>query len=81
MPKTRRKPLYATFKKRLEQLRFLLPLTKTGFYVYQKTEKLQYIGHPTTFQWIPGHSGLIENEKADLSAKSKPEKGGKLTEQ
>ena len=48
--------------------------------VYQKTEELQRIGHCITFQWIPGHSGLIGNEKADLSARSRAEKGGKLTE-
>ena len=48
--------------------------------VYQKTEELQLIGYSITFQWIPGHSGLIGNEKADLSAKSRAEKGGKLTE-
>ena len=36
--------------------------------VYQKTEKLQQSGHPITFQWIPTHFSLIENEKANLLA-------------
>ncbi len=49
-------------------------------FVYQKTEELQRTGHPITYQWIPGHSGLIGNEKANLSARTRAEKGGKLTE-
>lgn len=47
--------------------------------MYHKTEELQQSGHPITFQWIPGHSGLIRNEKANLSARNRAEKGGKLT--
>lgn len=48
--------------------------------MYQKTEELQWTGQPVTFQWIPVHSGLIGNEKANLLARNKAEKGGKLTE-
>ena len=49
-------------------------------HVYQKTEKLQRTGHHIIFRWIPGHSGLIGNEKANLSARNRAERGGKLTE-
>ena len=45
-----------------------------------KTEKLQSNGHHTTFFWVPGHSGILGNEKADLAAKNRAEKGGRLTE-
>ena len=48
--------------------------------VYQKTEVLQRAGHHIVIQWVPGHSGLIGNEKANLSARNRAEKGGKLTE-
>ena len=48
--------------------------------VYQKTEILQRTGHPFIFQWVPGHSGLIGNEKPNLSARNRAERGGKLTE-
>ncbi len=49
-------------------------------HVYQKTEKLQRTGHQIKFRWIPGHSGLIGNEKANLSARNRAERGGKLTD-
>ena len=49
-------------------------------HVYQKMEELQRTGHPTIFQWVPGHSGLIGNEKANLCARNRAERGGKLTE-
>lgn len=43
------------------------------------TKKLQWVRYLITFQWIPGHIGISENEKTDLSAKNRAEKGGKLT--
>lgn len=39
-----------------------------------------WTGYPVIFQWSPGHSGLIGNEKANQSARNRAEKGGKLTE-
>ena len=48
--------------------------------MYQETEELQHIGHSITFHLIPGHSGLIGNEKPDLLARKRAEKGGKLAE-
>ena len=49
-------------------------------HVYQKIENLQWTGHHIIFRWISGHSGLIGNEKANLSAPNRAKKGGKLTE-
>ena len=48
--------------------------------IYQKTGELQWDGHSITFQWITSHSGLIGNEKADLAAKNRAKRGGRLTE-
>ena len=48
--------------------------------IYQKAEELQRNGYPITFQWIPSHSGLIGNEKADIAARNKAGKGRRLTE-
>ena len=48
--------------------------------VYQKTEKLQQTGHHIQFRWVPGHSGLKGNERANLAARDRAERGGKLTE-
>lgn len=57
-----------------QEYRFLRGLT------YQRTEKLQNNGHHTTFLWVPVHSGILGNEKADLVARNRAEKGGRLTE-
>ena len=46
--------------------------------IYQKAGELQDKGHTITFWWTPSHSGLIGNEKADLAAKNRAGKGGRL---
>lgn len=48
--------------------------------IYRKAEKLQSHGHSIVFGWISGHSGLIGNEKFDLAAKNRAERGGKETQ-
>lgn len=47
--------------------------------IYKMREKLQWTEHLITFQWIPSHSKISGNEKADLTAKNRAEKEGKLT--
>lgn len=39
--------------------------------ICQKTRELQDNGNHCSFHWIPSHSGLMENEKADLAAKNR----------
>ncbi len=46
-----------------------------------KTGELEDNGNRCSFHWIPSHSGLIGNGKADLAAKNKAEKGGRCTDQ
>lgn len=48
--------------------------------IYGNTQELQQNGYCSTFEWIPSHSSLIGNEKADQAARKRAEKGGKLTE-
>ena len=48
--------------------------------IYYKAENLVGDGHIVVRRWIPGHAGLTGNEKADLAAKNKAEKGGKQAE-
>lgn len=47
--------------------------------VYYMMEKLQQTGYLITFQWISNHSEILRNEKVDIAAKNRIEKGGKLT--
>ena len=49
--------------------------------IFQKTRELEDNGNRCSFHWIPSHSGLIRNEKADLATKNRAEKGGELIEQ
>lgn len=48
--------------------------------IYYKAKNLQDKRHSVTFRWIPGHTSLIRNEKADLAAKSKAVRGGRQAE-
>lgn len=48
--------------------------------IYEKAEKLGNNGHNVAIRWIPGHSGLIGNEKADQAARNKAERGGRQVE-
>ena len=36
---------------------------------YQKAKELRRNGHLVAIRWVPGHSGLIGNEKADFAAR------------
>lgn len=51
-----------------------------GGLIYCKAEKLQSNGHSIVFRWIQDHSGFIGNEKVDLAAKNRAERGGKQVE-
>ena len=48
--------------------------------IYHKAGKLQRDGHLVAIRWIPGHSGLTGNEKADLAAKTRAQRGGRQAE-
>lgn len=48
--------------------------------IYYKTGQLQRDGHLVAIRWIPGHSKLPGNERADLAAKDCAQKGGRQAE-
>ena len=48
--------------------------------IYEKTKKLESNKHHVTIRWIPSHSGLVGNERADKAAKNRAERGGQQTE-
>ena len=48
--------------------------------IYHRAKILHSTGHPIVCWWIPGHSGLEGNKRADLAAKSRAERGGKQAE-
>lgn len=37
--------------------------------IYQKAKKLAQQGHDISVRWVPGHSGVEGNERADKAAK------------
>ena len=39
------------------------------FQIYQKAQKLVERGHNVSVMWVPGHSGVDGNERADKAAK------------
>ena len=48
--------------------------------IYEKAEKFENNGHYIAIRWIPGHSGIIGNEKADQVARNKAERGARQVE-
>ena len=50
------------------------------FLIYQKTVELQANGHSIAIRWVPSHSGFLENEKVDFTAKARAERGGRPLE-
>ena len=48
--------------------------------IYQKAGDLQRNRHLVTIRWIPGHSDIMGNEKADSAAKKRAQRGGKQAE-
>ena len=48
--------------------------------IYKKAKKLENNGHYVAIRWIPAHSGLIENEKADKAVRNKAKRGGRQVE-
>ena len=48
--------------------------------IYEKAEKLENNGQYAAIQWIPGHSGLIGNEKAEQATRNKAERWGRQVE-
>ena len=48
--------------------------------IYYKVEKPKTNGHTVICRWVPGHTDLIGNEKADFAARDKAEKGGRQAE-
>ena len=48
--------------------------------IYKWIEKLQNNRHPIKLFWIPGHFGILENEKAYIVARNRAEKDERLIE-
>lgn len=47
--------------------------------IYQKAKELRRNGHLVAIRWIPGHSGWMDNEKADLATKIGTKPKGRKT--
>ena len=75
--------IFCDSQKALTTIR-LPPLQKENRFlraqIYYKAEKLKTYGHTVVCRWVPGHTGLIGNEKADLAARNKAEKRGRQAE-
>lgn len=48
--------------------------------IYHTARQLQEQGHPIAFHWVPAHSGVTGNEKANLAARDRAARGGKQAE-
>lgn len=48
--------------------------------IYYKAKKLRNNGRSVVCRWVPGHAGLVGNEKADLEARNRAKKGGNQAE-
>ena len=48
--------------------------------VYQNAHVIKNAGHTVVLRWVPGHSEIPGNEKADAAAKDIAQKGGKETD-
>lgn len=49
-------------------------------FFYQEATELVRSGHIVVFQWVPGHSKIEGNKRADLAAKEAACRGGKETD-
>lgn len=49
-------------------------------FMCQRAKELAQSGHVVVFRWVPGHSKMEGNEKADLAAKEAAYRGGRETD-
>ncbi len=75
--------IFCDSQKALKAIRYPFSHNENRFLreqIYDKAKKLQNNEHSIVCRWIPGHTGLVGNEKANLAARSRAEKGGKQAE-